>query len=287
MIVLAIVCFGCKKNNNLDLEDLYEKNYELASGYFYGWGADDYKYELIIVEPETASETEKELFSYYFIDGLEKLLYIKYEREEFIPYVVAFQYKSIEQSKEAYILNSPKLMRNKNIVATQTTGAYMLLYGEYKEVDGYYLSLDGETLLFDNNVRQRIDVIIPEGVKYIPSLSLFSDRVRTIKCNSELEILHDGAFAMFPTLEKIELNDGLKEIGMRCFEFHKLQYIVIPKSVEKINSEAFQNVTIYCEVSERPAGWHDDFALNNCTVYWGGTWEYVDGVPQPIVNEIE
>ena len=163
----------------------------------------------------------------------------------------------------------------------------MLLYGEYKEVDGYWLSLDGKVLLFDNQGQERVTMVIPEGVKFVPTFSVISTTVKTIKCNSELEILYTGAFAYFSSLEKIELNDGLKEIWTGCFTFHNLDYVVIPESVEKIEAEAFQNVTIYCEVSKIPWGWHKDFALNNCEVYWKGTWEYVDGVPQPIVSEVE
>jgi hypothetical protein len=38
-------------------------------------------------------------------------------------------------------------------------------------------------------------------------------------------------------------------------------------------------------VEEKPVGWDKDFAEKNCEVYWKGTWEYVDGIPQPIANE--
>lgn len=286
IFILVLVCSGCQKNN-LDLDELYDKNFELASNYFFGWGAEDYKYELIIFKPKNATKFETELCSQYFSNGVEKILYIKYERKDFDPFVVAIQYESIDLAKEAYILNRPRYIQNENIVALQMTASYMLLYGEYKQVEGYYLSPDGEALLFDSQGGRRINIVIPNGVKYIPMFSLVSDKVESIKCNSELEILHSGAFGLLPSLEKIELNDGLKEIWGNCFQYHNLDYVVIPESVDKIEADAFYNVTIYCEVNEKPFGWHNAFASNDCVIYWGGTWEYIDGVPQPIISETE
>ena len=285
IIVLILVCNGCKENNNLDLENLYEKNFELASHHFLGWGA--YKYELILFEPENANQFETDHFSSYFSYGVEKLLYVRYELEAMPTYVLAIQYKTVKQANDAYTDNKPRFIKNKNILSYNTTAGYMLLYGEYKEIDGYWLSPDGDALLFDIQGLERVDMVIPKGVKIIPAVSLFSPAVKTIKCNSELEILYSGAFAFLPALEKIELNDGLKEIWGDCFIYHNLDYVVIPESVEKIEAKAFKNVAIYCNVEKKPWGWHKDFALDNCDVYWKGSWEYVDGIPQPIVNEVE
>lgn len=284
-LTLLITCIGCKENNNLDLEELYEKNGELAFNHFFGWGQNEFKYELIVFEVEKANSFEKTHFSSYFIDGAEKILYVKFENVHIIPLIVAVQYESVKLARSLCAPKQSRLIRNKNIVAIQISGAYLLLYGEYKEIDGYFLSTDGEALLFDNQGAERKDIVIPNGVKIVPSFSLFSYNVKTIKCNSELEILYNAAFAYLYSLEKIELNDGLKEIYTNCFMYHNLEYLVIPESVEMIQAEAFQDVTIYCNVEKIPYGWHKDFALNNCKVYWKGTWEYVDGVPKPILNE--
>lgn len=286
-IILLMACTGCKKNNNLDLEELYEKNIELASNHFLGWGTDVIKYEFIMFEPENATVYETAQFGECFSDDVEKILYVKYELSMISPYVVAIQYKSVEKANESWLLDHSSYMQYENIVAPRKSGSYLLLYGDSKEIDGYWLSLDGEALLFDNQLTERIDIVIPQGVKYVTSFGLASDIIKTIKCNSELEVLLSGAFAAVLSLEKIEFNDGLKEIGTLCFDVHNLEYVVIPKSVEIIGYKAFNNVTIYCEAEEKPVGWDKDFALNNCEVYWKGTWEYVDGVPQPIVNEVE
>lgn len=284
-IILLIACTGCKKNNNLDLEELYEQNIELASKHFLGWGTDVIKYEFIIFEPENATIYERSKFGEYFSDDVEKILYIKYELSKFPPYIVALQYNSVEKANESWLLDYSLYMQYENIVASRMSGSYLLLYGEYKEIDGYWLSHNGEALLYDNKLTERIDIVIPQGVKYVTPYGLASNIIKTIKCNSELEVLCQFAFAGMISIEKIEFNDGLKEIGTCCFDIHNLEYVIIPKSVEIIEYHAFKNVTIYCEVEEKPVGWDKDFAENNCEVYWKGTWEYVDGIPQPIANE--
>ena len=281
IMILIIACSGCK-NKKLDLEKLYEKNAKVATSYFVGWGLDNYKCDLFIFDPENATDFELGLCSPYNLDGVEKVLYVKYENDIMSPYVVALQYKSVSLAKEAQkMYGSQELLREANILALPMTSSYVFLYGKYKVVDGYYLSPDGEALLYDGQTQTRTDIVIPKGVKCIAIFSLFSNTVKTIKCNEELEVLYSGAFGYFSSLEKVELNDGLKEIGPLCFTYHNLEYIVIPKSVEYIGAEAFQNVTIYCEIEEKPIGWDENFAGENCKIYWGGTWGYVDGVPRP------
>ena len=64
------------------------------------------QYELIIFEPENANEFEVNHFSTYFSEGIEKLLYMKYERQDMIPYIVAIQYESVELARQFYSFNS-------------------------------------------------------------------------------------------------------------------------------------------------------------------------------------
>ena len=117
MILLIISCSGCE-NKKLDLEKLYEKNAKVATSYFPGWGADDYKCELFIFEPENATDFELGLCSPYNLDGVEKVLYVKYERTDMDPYVVALQYKSVRLAKEAYELyGRQRCLREANIFA--------------------------------------------------------------------------------------------------------------------------------------------------------------------------
>lgn len=283
-IFLSIACSGCI-NRKLDLEKLYKKNGELATKFFYGFVLEDWKHELFIFEPENATAFELELCRPYNLDGVEKVLYVKYERTDMMPYVVALQYKSVKLAKKVCESSRPKFtyLREKNILALPITPAYMFIYGNFKDVDGYYLTPDGKNLLFDIQAPKRTEIVIPEGVKYVPAYALYSGVVETIICNKELERLHAAAFLALHTLEKVELNEGLKEIGSQCFPANSnLEYIVIPESVEMIGFEAFQNVRIYCEAEKKPMGWDRNFMGENCTIYWKGSWKYVDGIPKPI-----
>ena len=285
VIFLVTVCFGCKEEH-LDLQELYELNGELAREFFFGYATEDTKCKFYIFEPENATEFEFELCNKYEInfDDVEKVMYAKYKRNEIRPSFFAVQFKSVKLAKKANIFSIS--MRKANIVAMECASAY-ILFGDYKTVGRMCLSLDGETLLCNSKNDLRTDIIVPKGVKNILYPGLMTMNIKTIKCNEELESMRFGVFSYLPSLEKIELNDGLKEIGSDCFYKHNLKYIVIPKSVKIIGNNAFRNVTLYCETTKKPSGWDKDFAFDNCTVYWGGTWEYVDGVPQPIVSEAE
>ena len=286
VIFLIIVCLGCK-DEKLDLQELYELNAELAQEYYIGHWLEDFKVKFYIFEAKKATEYETGLCTYSNInlEDVENVVYARFNEDIRSPQIIAVEYKSVELAKES--MNSKEKIRKENILAVNMASGYILLYGDYKTVDGCSLSLDGESLLFEDHFDYRSDIIIPEGVKYVLFPGLMGIYAKTIKCNEELEIIYYGAFSLLPSLEKIELNDGLKEIGSVCFYYHNLEYIVIPKSVNKIGNNAFRNVILYCEATEKPSGWDDDFALVNCIVYWGGTWEYVDGVPQPIVSEAE
>ena len=65
-----------------------------------------------------------------------------------------------------------------------------------------------------------------------------------------------------------------------------LTEIVIPSSVEYIGGDAFYsdyNLIIFTNVESAPSGWESRWNATNYGVYWLGEWEYVDGVPTPIV----
>ncbi|MGI6781380.1 MAG: leucine-rich repeat protein [Acholeplasmataceae bacterium] len=75
-------------------------------------------------------------------------------------------------------------------------------------------------------------------------------------------------------LEKIELNEGLVQIGQYAFsDMLNLTTIVIPSSVITIGANAFQNphanFIINCVVSSKPEGWNNNWNPSNKTVNWG------------------
>ena len=110
-----------------------------------------------------------------------------------------------------------------------------------------------------------------------------------------------GAFSNHGKLEKIKLPDSITSISGSAFAYcDNLTTLVIPDSVTYIGEGAFIGCTslvIYCETSEKPEGWVEDWncRFNNygdtstksnwqyVTVYWAGEWEYNRlGKPVPI-----
>ena len=194
VIFLVTVCFGCKEEH-LDLQELYELNAELAQEYFIGHWLEDYKVKFYIFEAKKATEYETGLCTYSNInlEDVENVVYARFNEDIGSPQIIAVEYKSVELAKES--MNSKGKIRKENILAVNMASGYILLYGDYKTVDGCSLSLDGESLLFEDHFDYRSDIIIPEGVKYVLFPGLMGIYAKTIKCNEELEIIYDGAFS--------------------------------------------------------------------------------------------
>ena len=65
---------------------------------------------------------------------------------------------------------------------------------------------------------------------------------------------------------------------------------MIPQNVTFIGSHVFNNcpnLTIYCEATELPSRWFDNWNSSSCPVYWysenepfgeGNYWHYVNGI---------
>ena len=101
-----------------------------------------------------------------------------------------------------------------------------------------------------------------------------------------------GSFSYHGKLEKITLPDSITSISGSAFCYcENLTALVIPDSVTYIGEGAFigcNSLVIYCEASEKPEGWVEDWncRFNNygdtstksnwwyVTVYWGDEWEY-------------
>ena len=81
---------------------------------------------------------------------------------------------------------------------------------------------------------------------------------------------------------------SITSIGYEAFSNQtSITEIVIPDTITSVSSYAFDGCTnltvIYCEAAAQPSGWSSKWLYNcDATVYWGGQWEYVDGVPTPI-----
>ena len=66
-----------------------------------------------------------------------------------------------------------------------------------------------------------------------------------------------------------------------------IKTVVIKEDVINVGVAAFgynDLLTIYCEAESKPDGFDYDWNPIFHPVYWGGQWEYVDGIPTPISN---
>ena len=101
----------------------------------------------------------------------------------------------------------------------------------------------------------------------------------------------DNAFYNCRSLTSITIPDSVTSIGSYAFyDCSSLTSITIPDSVTSIGSGAFRacwKITIYCEAESQPTGWSSDWNSSNRTVYWGGEWEMVEGVPVSIESGVE
>ena len=96
---------------------------------------------------------------------------------------------------------------------------------------------------------------------------------------SGLLALGDGAFASCSLLKTVNLGDcsELKSIGDEAFKEAAISEITIPKSVVSVGELVFNHnsvdLTIRCEVSERPGNWDENWSYSyngdvNITVVW-------------------
>ena len=110
--------------------------------------------------------------------------------------------------------------------------------------------------------------------------------LETVVLGDNVEEIGQTAFALCTKLKNITLPSGLKTILDNAFDCNSMTYIVIPESVTKIGLYAFDSgITIYCESTSKLSGWNSSWCTNNCTVYYQGQWEFIEGVPTVKENE--
>ena len=126
--------------------------------------------------------------------------------------------------------------------------------------------------------------------------------------NGDVQYISGGVFAYNHEIERVDIKCNLDQIGIRAFQYcsnlktvhlnsgllvirqeaffgcSNLEYIVIPDSVWRIESKAFNYGKIFLEgiVDDR---WEDDFAIGDAEVYYAGEWEYnSEGIPTPLID---
>lgn len=149
--------------------------------------------------------------------------------------------------------------------------------------DGTIGVADGksDTSLFPTKAQKKVEKLtLPESLKYI-GLRSFARLLKITDLNlpSGLLTLGDSAFASCSYLKTVNLGDcsALKSIGDAVFTNAAISEITIPESVVSVGELVFNqnsvDLTIRCEVQERPASWDENWSYSlksgvNIKVEW-------------------
>lgn len=136
-----------------------------------------------------------------------------------------------------------------------------------------------DTSLFPTRAQKITVLELPSSLRYIGSRSFARLRITELRLPSELQTLGNGAFASCSALNTVNLGDcsGLESIGEKAFSEAAISEITIPESVVSVGELVFNNntvdLTVICEVEERPEGWDPDWSYTyrqgtEITVEW-------------------
>lgn len=136
-----------------------------------------------------------------------------------------------------------------------------------------------DTSLFPTRAQKITVLELPSSLRYIGSRSFARLRITELRLPSELQTLGNGAFASCSALNTVNLGDcsGLESIGENAFAEAAISKITIPESVVSVGELVFNkntvDLTVICEVAERPEGWDPDWSYTyrqgtEITVEW-------------------
>lgn len=192
--------------------------------------------------------------------------------------IIAIEFKTSFAAKLVRKNNPWKLNYTEGKIAYQNHFSYYVM-NDQAEYDGVrMLSKDKKSLL---------TYVINMPILNLPNIEIIANEaffartsVKEVYFNENIQEIGYAAFAGCWNMNKIVLNDGLKQIdGSAFYLCNSLGSLIIPKSVEIVGKEIFDNGTIYCEVEKMPIGWDNNFYGENTKVYWGDQWHYENGVP--------
>ena len=136
-----------------------------------------------------------------------------------------------------------------------------------------------DTSLFPTRAQKITVLELPSSLRYIGSRSFARLRITELRLPLELQTLGNGAFASCSALNIVNLGDcsELESIGENAFAEAAISEITIPESVVSVGELVFNkntvDLTVICEVAERPEGWDPDWSYTyrqgtEITVEW-------------------
>lgn len=129
-----------------------------------------------------------------------------------------------------------------------------------------------------NNLPNKVaipDTYNGKAVTAIDENAFYSATINKVVIPEGVTRIGNGAFDNCKRLLNVSLPSTLTEIGGWAFrDCTALTSIIIPIGVTTIGTWAFlrdMSLTINCEASSQPSGWHTDWNLSGGTVVWGYT----------------
>lgn len=95
----------------------------------------------------------------------------------------------------------------------------------------------------------------------------------SVRVSKKVTQMHSLAFGDCYNLKELTLPDQL--LVLYTYQFDNctsLEKIIIPISVSSVWNKVFRgctNITVFCEASEKPSNWDDDWLGVECPVVWG------------------
>ena len=187
-----------------------------------------------------------------------------------------------------YDLNDGNGEQSKTVTVSFATSNYVDEQGiSYKT----YADGTAEVVGFTKGVTE---LTIPESVDGYSVTSIANyvfqySNIVSIVIPSSVQKIGSSAFSGCYSLKKVELNEGLLEIGAYAFEHCEIERFVIPLSVSNVGFCAFNaggcqtwgyhnaaSVNIYIKASTKPSGWDDTVMCIRCQRPFWGFNEFVE-----------
>ena len=158
-------------------------------------------------------------------------------------------------------------------VANVTMNSFTVREGTVGIADGK------DTALFPTQAQKITRLSLPASLKYIGARSFARLRITDLQLPAGLITMGDGAFQSCADLKTANLGKctSLESIGELAFTSASLSEITIPASVVSMGELVFNknaiDLTIRCEVSEKPEGWDKNWSFSykqdvTTTVVW-------------------